>query len=467
MIGGMKVSRLLHAGYLIETPRAAVVFDPLFETPFSQNCYAFPGVRFDFEKLQQVKLDAVIISHYHDDHCSLDSLDRLCRSIPIFVFAQDLEILTMIRQLGFTDVRSLNLREPIHIGDCLIKAYKALDEEIDCVIEVQAQDRKILNVVDAWMGWDTVKELAAQGPWDLVLWPMQVMRELEVLSPRRLRHRNIELPAEWLEQIQMLRPRIVVPSSCQFRFEEWSWYNKFYFPISYKQFTEAVQEVLGVGQVLRLDPSIGLELGCQDWKLTQGPDWISLVNEDDRALDYEFDLSRAVPSLGEMAQNFAPLSLADLQLVRNFCELDLLQKYQALIHLEDSYFAQSRIWRLAVYVSSQEMLVFDFEIHNHQIRQKSPRTLSVGEKLEDGIDWLTEILAAKLASCLLVGDSLSSLYLRINDRIFSPAKEQVFLEVDLLEDPLIRCLFEGDPYRYQRRQLESLTGGHRHMNWTS
>jgi putative membrane protein len=71
----LKISRILHAGYVFECAGRRIVFDPIFENPFSRNCHAFPAVRFDLEQIRALPVDAVFISHFHDDHCSFESLD--------------------------------------------------------------------------------------------------------------------------------------------------------------------------------------------------------------------------------------------------------------------------------------------------------------------------------------------------------------------------------------------------------
>ena len=79
----LKISRILHAGYLFECSDVSIAFDPIFENPFSKNCYAYPNVQFNHEKIRNLRLDAVFISHYHDDHCSLESLVLLSKETPI------------------------------------------------------------------------------------------------------------------------------------------------------------------------------------------------------------------------------------------------------------------------------------------------------------------------------------------------------------------------------------------------
>ncbi len=100
----LTISRILHAGYVFECGGTSIAFDPIVENPFSRNCYPFPDVRFDHAKIRALRFDAVFISHFHDDHCSLDSLDYLDRDTPIYLYCIFDELFDMIRALGFTTV---------------------------------------------------------------------------------------------------------------------------------------------------------------------------------------------------------------------------------------------------------------------------------------------------------------------------------------------------------------------------
>jgi metal-dependent hydrolase (beta-lactamase superfamily II) len=84
-----------------------IAFDTIFENPFSRNCHAFPDVRFDHEQIRRQRFDAVFISHFHDDHCSLESLDLLDRATPLYIYCIFEELFDMVRQLGFVHVQPL------------------------------------------------------------------------------------------------------------------------------------------------------------------------------------------------------------------------------------------------------------------------------------------------------------------------------------------------------------------------
>jgi len=64
------------------------------------------------------------------------------------------------------------------------------------------------------------------------------------------------LPTDWLEHLAILNPRYVVPSSCQFLQESWSWYKHAFFPLSSRPFQQPAESALTNAQVVRLKPSV-------------------------------------------------------------------------------------------------------------------------------------------------------------------------------------------------------------------
>jgi hypothetical protein len=61
-------------------------------------------------------------------------------------------------------------------------------------------------------------------------------------------------------------------------------------------------------------------------------------------------------------------------------------------------------------------------------------------------DWTTEVPIAKLYAALELGESLTSMYVRINGSQFE----------EIVDDPLIRCLFNGSLGSYQKAQQKIL-----------
>ena len=291
----MKISRILHAGYVFEAEGTQIAFDPIFENPFSRNCHAFPAVRFDADQIRQLDFAAVFISHFHDDHCSLESLDLLDRATPVYIYCLFEELFAMVRELGFVHVHPLTINQPVQLGPFEVIPREALDSDVDSMFHVRAGGVNVLNVVDAWIDPDALDLLAGFAPWDMVLWPFQTMREIDVLSPSRATAAPATLPAEWFEQLAVLAPRYVVPSSCQFVQEPWSWYNHAFFPVTYTQFEQEIEAALPGAQVVRLNPSVSVVLDQLALTPAAPLPWVIPVGEQDVDYDYRPGLAPRPP----------------------------------------------------------------------------------------------------------------------------------------------------------------------------
>jgi hypothetical protein len=443
----MKISRILHAGYVFETEGTQIAFDPIFENPFSRNCHAFPDVRFDPAQIRQLDFAAVFISHFHDDHCSLESLDLLDRVTPVYIYCLFEELFAMVRELGFEHVHPLTINQPVKVGQFEVIPREALDSDVDSMFHVSAGGVNVLNVVDAWIDPDALELLAGFAPWDMVLWPFQTMREIDVLSPSRATAAPATLPAEWFEQLAVLAPRYVVPSSCQFVQEPWSWYNHAFFPVTYRQFEQEIEAALPGTRVARLDPSVSVVLDKQAMTPATPLPWVIPVGEQD--VDYVYRPGLAPMSTADIAGRFPPLTLEQAARVNAFCRQGLLEKYAEMELPPDSYFEQARIWRLAVHDHAGQASVFHYRVEGDTI------ALLNGE--EGALSWTTEIPAAKVYAALELGESLTSMYIRINDAVFDAASEADLMDADIVDDPLIRCLFNDAAFgAYQAAQLRRL-----------
>jgi hypothetical protein len=280
----------------------------------------------------------------------------------------------------------------------------------------------------------------------MVLWPFQTMREIEVLSPSRAAPAPPGLPSEWIAQLQALNPRFVVPGSCQFLQEPWSWYNRAFFPISYRQFQQELEAALPEARVVRMNPGVSLRLDRD--ALTPAPalDWVLPLGSQD--VDYAYDPQAVPPSTGEIARRFPALSAAHAERVAAYCRTGLLERYRDMELPEESYFEQARIWRLSVFDHEGAGTDYHYRVEGDSI--------AAVDATAGALAWTTEIPAAKLYAALESGESLTSMYMRINDGRFDAATERDLETAELVDDPLIRCLFNDAFGAYQAAQLRRL-----------
>lgn len=444
----LKISRILHAGYIFECDGVQIAFDPIFENPFSNNCHAFPNVEFDREQIAKVPLAAVFISHYHDDHCSLESLNLLDRNTPLYIYCLFDELFSWVRALGFKNVHPLKIDTAVQVAPFHVIPRRALDADVDSLFQIEAAGLKVLNVVDSWIDDETLATLKKNKPWDVILWPFQTMREIEVLSPSRAIPAPQELPLEWIEQLHVLNPRAIVPSSCQFVMESWSWYNRAFFPITYRQFQQDIENLIPGAQVLRLDPSQSLAVTADSIHRADPLSFVTPVG--DQNVDYKYQPNGVAPTTAEIAKHFPALTHAQTENVLQYCKTAMLQRYKELPHDEDNYFSTKKLWRLCLYDHLGSKTEIQFHVQGH--------TMEVIESSLEPLGWFTEISLFKLYNALEFGETLTSLYIRINDVTFTDHIEKQLESTDLLCDPLIRSLFDGVFGAYQKNQLKQITG---------
>jgi hypothetical protein len=266
-----------------------------------------------------------------------------------------------------------------------------------------------------------------------------------VLSPARAAPFE-GLPEEFITQLQALNPRIVVPSSCQFVQEPWSWYNHAMFPVTYARFEHEVRAALPHTSVLRLNPSVSVVLDADGVTAAAQLPWV--IPEGPQDLDFDYRPAQTAPSTAEIAGHFAALDGAAWERARQYCTAGLLDKYRAMELEEGGYFDSPRIWRLSLYDAGGDAAEFHYRVHGDEI------ALLASAPVE--LDWTTELPAVKLIAALESGESLTSMYVRINDRRFSPAVEAQLADAEVVDDPLIRCLFNGVFGAYQAAQLARL-----------
>jgi L-ascorbate metabolism protein UlaG (beta-lactamase superfamily) len=115
--GDVAVTFVNHATFLIQLDGMTILADPVWSERASMLSWAGPrrvrkpGVRFE----DLPRIDLILLSHNHYDHCDAPTLRRLQRrfSPPIAVAAGDAPL---VRRLGFSDVRELDWWDETTVG---------------------------------------------------------------------------------------------------------------------------------------------------------------------------------------------------------------------------------------------------------------------------------------------------------------------------------------------------------------
>src|SRR3954462_7441184 len=101
------VTRITHSCHLLEIGGLTVLTDPWF----SEKPAYHPGEAVALRVSERPRLDPILISHAHYDHCDLNALEHYPdRSVPIIANAA---VERTARNHGFTDVTSLRPWESV------------------------------------------------------------------------------------------------------------------------------------------------------------------------------------------------------------------------------------------------------------------------------------------------------------------------------------------------------------------
>lgn len=121
-----RVTFLGHQGWLLSTATTNVLVDPLLTERFGHGGLlglVYPPRRIDLARFPPI--DAVVLTHEHDDHFDIPSLNRIARSIPVYLSARSsVAAHEILADMGFS-VRPLHCEQPLRIGDLRYRTFAA------------------------------------------------------------------------------------------------------------------------------------------------------------------------------------------------------------------------------------------------------------------------------------------------------------------------------------------------------
>jgi len=110
-----RITFLGHSTLLMQSERSAVLLDPIVNRKMGSPRKALGIFR--------AKLDAICCTHSHWDHCNPETLLRLDKDVPILIpkvmrpSALNPPMVSVLKRLGFSDIREVKIWEPVTVGD--------------------------------------------------------------------------------------------------------------------------------------------------------------------------------------------------------------------------------------------------------------------------------------------------------------------------------------------------------------
>ncbi|MFI8169936.1 MBL fold metallo-hydrolase [Streptomyces sp. NPDC085931] len=134
----LTVTRIDHACQLIEFGEIRVLTDPWFTQ--TANYYAGEPTHLTVAELGRV--DAVVISHEHYDHCDLDSLVAGALDLGTPLIGPG-TVSSIARSKGFRDVRTVEAWEATSVGDLTVTATPGQHGVHEVTFVIQAYGRTV------------------------------------------------------------------------------------------------------------------------------------------------------------------------------------------------------------------------------------------------------------------------------------------------------------------------------------
>lgn len=121
----MLIKHISSACHILTSGDTKILVDPWLEDgEFYGSWFHYPPITSDYDEINN-EVDAIYISHIHQDHCSKKTLEKINKDIPIIIHKFAFPFLKRnIESLGFKTIE-LKHGEPFNVGNFEIEVYAA------------------------------------------------------------------------------------------------------------------------------------------------------------------------------------------------------------------------------------------------------------------------------------------------------------------------------------------------------
>lgn len=358
----VEVQQIFHAGQIYCDGRDSLLFDPLLNNNFFPSLEAFPKVKFNYKKLEKRKFSAIFVSHFHEDHLNLDSLSRLNRKTPIYVYSSVEEYKFYLQSMGFENVHLLFGKFEIQVGDFRVSNVECANPEIETAFLIENQDTRILNIVDCVMGYNHAQALKSVGKIDLCVFPFQCSQEVQLFNANFKSNFEYKAYRRKFSFLRELNCEDFVLGSCQFQFVDDSWQNSKYFSVTRERFARDLERLLPKSKIHSLLPGEIIQLSEKaPRKLKKTLDFVGPIS---KLHQYHWEpfWSEQKKSGIQKIQVPAPQQLRQAKELIQALQLELKEK------VEDSFWDLHPTWSLELALSKSKSQFFHLEHKNQKTK---------------------------------------------------------------------------------------------------
>jgi L-ascorbate metabolism protein UlaG (beta-lactamase superfamily) len=196
----LTVTRITHSCHLVQIGDQVVLTDPWF----SERPAYHPGEPIAMSVSDLPRLDAVVITHHHYDHCDLAAFSAYRdKNVPMFVAGP---VASRARAAGFTRVRTLEPWQSDAAADLTVTAAPGKHAVYEVTFVISGGGRSVYFAGDTMLIPELLTMPDRVGPLDAALLPVNGLQIRPQLN------KQIVMNADQAAQLTAaLRPGITIP----------------------------------------------------------------------------------------------------------------------------------------------------------------------------------------------------------------------------------------------------------------
>ncbi|MBX9768062.1 MAG: MBL fold metallo-hydrolase [Bdellovibrionales bacterium] len=324
----MKVTKIIHAGLVVETGQTCVLMDPVLKNPIESGTVLLdPPIEIDLDRLRGFSYDAIILSHEHHDHFCIESLALLKRTAQV-IYPKGCDLIRhSLERLGFKNTFVVEPGSRVQLGDLNLRFTYSRAPFPELGVVFQSGRDTCWNLVDTKLTPETIRSVKDEfGTIDLLLAEYQPLVEANLWRDALGGGFPYDLYQKVIRQVIEIAPRAVVPFSCNFISATQDWINSRLFPMTEERFLRDLKACLPELQTEILAPGWGLEIsGEENLKLEENRLNFLRNISGRKTSAHVWDPERGVPILED--KNSFGLAIEELRIfARKFVEEEYVRR---------------------------------------------------------------------------------------------------------------------------------------------